>query len=171
MAYAGCAMPDYQPLDVTAYWALVNDDLIEAVDRLSEEQLNWSPGPELWNFKGILLHVAFGRHGMMAGAVQDGRETPDVLVLGQKKHGLQEQLRVSWQRMERFLRDPDALAREYDAQVLSEQGRLTGHALAFGQIEHDIHHRADILHYFRELGIAHSEPDTLERVLREQVNA
>jgi uncharacterized damage-inducible protein DinB len=161
----------FAPLDITAYWALVNDDLIEAIDRLSEEQLNWSPRPELWNFKGILLHVAFGRHSMLAGAVQDGLETPDVLRLGQTKDGLKEQLRVSWQRMGPFLCDPEALAREYDVQVLSQAGRLTGHAMAFGQLEHDIHHRADILHYFRELGIGHSEPDTLERVLREQVKA
>jgi uncharacterized damage-inducible protein DinB len=164
-------MAAYVPLDITAYWALVNDDLVEAVDRLSEEQLNWSPRSELWNFKGILLHVCLGRHGMMSGTVQDGQEMPDVLGLGQTKDGLKKQIRISWQRMEPFLCDADALAREYDAQVLSEEGRLTGHALAFGQLEHDIHHRADILHYFRELGIAHGEPDTLERVLREQVNA
>ena len=163
-------MPEFAPLAITPIWALVNDDLIELVDLISDDQLNWSPRPDLWNSKGILLHVVFGRHGMMGSAIQDGKEMPNVLALGQTREGLKEQLRLSWQRMEPFLRDRQALAREYDVQILSQEGRLNGHAMAFGQLEHDIHHRADILHYFRELGISHSEPDTLERVLRKQVN-
>jgi uncharacterized damage-inducible protein DinB len=163
-------IPEYAPLEITPIWALVNEELIELVDLMSDDQLNWSPKPELWNPKGILLHVVFGRHGMMGGAVQDGKEMPDVLALGQTKEGLKEQIRLSWQRVEPFLRDPQALAREYDVQILSQQGRLSGHAMAFGQLEHDIHHRADILHYFRELGISHGEPDTLERVLRRRAN-
>ena len=156
----------YPPLDITPLWALVNDDLIALLDALPEEKLDWSPRPELWNSKGILIHLCFGRHGLMQFIVQDGHEGPDIIREGQTKAGLREQLVASWERVQPFLRDAEALARRYEAETLGETGILTGHELAFGQLEHDIHHRADILRYLGELGIAHEEPDTLLRVIR-----
>jgi uncharacterized damage-inducible protein DinB len=156
----------YAPLDIAPLWGLVNEDLIELVGSMSEEQIEWSPRPKLWNSKGILIHLCFGRHGLMQMIVKDGLEGPDIIRAGQTKAGLAEQLRLSWERMQPFLRDPEALAREYEAMTLGETGILSGHELAFGQLEHDIHHRADILHYLRELGVAHEEPDTLLRVIR-----
>jgi uncharacterized damage-inducible protein DinB len=158
----------YPPLAITPLWALVNDDIIALLDALPEDKLNWSPRPELWNAKGILIHLCFGRYGLMGMIVKDGKEGPDVMRQGQTKAGLRELLHLSWERMEPFLRDEAALEREYEAMTLGETGMLTGHELAFGQIEHDLHHRADILHYLRELGIAHDEPDTLLRVIRER---
>jgi len=145
----------YPPLAITSLWARVNDDLIELLELIPDDQLNYSPKPELWNFKGILLHIVFGRHGLMAAIIKDGQGMPEVLKLGQTKDGLREQLRASWQRMEPFLRSRELLDREYAATILQETGRLNGHALAFGQLEHDLRHRADICHYLRELGIAH----------------
>ena len=158
----------FAPLDITPMWSRVNDELIELVDLVPDDKLDSSPKPELWNFKGILLHVCLGRHLMMEFVVKDGEQSPNVLVEGQTKEGLKEQLPRSWTRMEGFLSDAGLLAREYEALILGESGLLTGHALAFGQREHDIHHRADILHYMRELGLAHEEPDTLARVMRER---
>jgi hypothetical protein len=70
--------------------------------------------------------------------------------------------------MEPFLRDEQALATTYEGMTLGESGPLAGHELAFGQLEHDIHHRSDILHHLRALEIPHQEPDTLLRVLRER---
>lgn len=158
----------YAPLDITAIWARINDELIELVDLIPEGQLDWSPRPEQWNFKGILLHMVFGRHGMMGGIIGDGGATPDVLALGQTKDGLQKQLRSSWERMEPFLRDRNALAKEYTFTFDDQSRTFTGHWLAFGQLEHDIHHRADMYHYLGMLGVEHGEPDTLERALRKE---
>jgi uncharacterized damage-inducible protein DinB len=159
----------YPPLDITSLWAMVNDELIGLLDLIPDDQLNYSPKPELWNFKGLFIHMVFGRHGMMNGIIQDGQGMPEVIKLGQTKEGLREQLRASWLRMEPFLRSQEQLDHEYEAVILNETGRLNGHGLAFGQLEHDLHHRADICHYLRELGIAHEEPDTPARVLREQM--
>ncbi len=159
----------YPPLEITPIWARVNDELIELLDLIPDDKIDWSPRPELWNFKGLFLHCCIGRHGMMQAIVNDGQQSPDILGGGQTKDGLREQLRLSWQRMDPFLRDSIALGREYELTFPGgESGRYTGHWLAFGQLEHDIHHRADILHYMRELGIEHPEPDAIVRRLREQ---
>lgn len=164
-------MSDYPPIDVTPLWALVNDDLIELLDLLPEDKLDWSPSPELWNTRGILLHVCLGRQFLTGGVADAGALTAEVLGGGQSKDGLKEQLRASWRKLEAFATDVGALDREYDMPLVSQQnGRASGHMIAFGLLEHDIHHRADILHYLRALGIAHEEPDSLARKLREGVS-
>ena len=104
---------------------------------------------------------------MMQGIIKDGIESPNVLVEGQTKDGLRKLFAASWERMEPFLRDSIAINREYQLDFPGgESARYTGHWLVFGQIEHDIHHRADILHYLRELGMEHEEPDAIVRRLR-----
>jgi len=156
----------FAPLDITSLWASINDELIELVDLIAEERMNWSPEPKRWNFRGLFLHILAGRHGMMAAIVQDGLDTPDTLREVQTQRGIKEQLGLSWERMVPFLSDTTALARTYDAMILDQTGPLTGHALAFGQLEHDIHHRGEMYGYLDLLGVAHEEPDTPARVLR-----
>ena len=157
----------YPALEITPMWARVNDELIELLDLLPDDKLDWSPGPERWNVKGILLHICIGRHGLMQVLVQDGKQTPDIMREGQTKAGLQEQLRISWERMQPFLSDAAALAREYDVPFGGKTSRVSGHWLAFGQLEHDVHHRGEIVSYLGLLGIDHPEPDTLARRLAE----
>ncbi len=52
----------FPPVDVTGQWARLNEQLVSLVDVIPDDKLNWSPKPELWNFKGILLHIAMARH-------------------------------------------------------------------------------------------------------------
>ena len=158
--------PSFPPLDITPMWARVNAELIELVDLVPDDKLDWSPEPKLWNFKGILLHVVIGR-GLIAVLVPDGKPAPDAPQAGQTNEGLKELLHSSWESMVPFLSNPELLAREYEVPFEGQTRRLSGHWLAFGQIEHDIHHRADIYHYLGQLGIEHEEPDTVARKLRQ----
>lgn len=157
----------FAPLDITPMWARVNDELIELLGLLPDDKLDWSPNPELWNSRGILIHICFGRFGMMGLILQDGKPMPDIIGEGQTKEGLITLLRGSWQRMAPFLSNTELLEREYTVPFRNiEPATFSGHWLAFGQLEHDIHHRADIYRYLGELGIAHGEPDSLERKAR-----
>jgi len=157
----------FPPLDITPMWARVNDELIELLDLLPDDKLDWSPQPERWNARGILLHICIGRHIFTLPALRDVGDPPDVLKEGQTREGLKEQLRASWRRVEAFLSDPALLAREYDTPYQGRTSRVSGHWLAFGQLEHDVHHRGEIISYLSLLGIAHPEPDTLGRRLEE----
>ena len=157
----------FPPLDITPMWARVNDELVELLDLLPDDKLDWSPSPDRWNVRGILLHVCIGRYGLMQVIVQDGRQAPDVLKEGRTRDGLREQLRLSWKRMQPFLSDAAALVREYEVPFAGQTSRVNGHWLAFGQLEHDVHHRGEIGGYLTLLGIEHPEPDTLGRRLAE----
>jgi uncharacterized damage-inducible protein DinB len=157
----------FPPLDITPMWARVNDELIELLDLLPDDKLDWSPQPGRWNARGILLHICIGRNIFTRPALRDVGDPPDVLKEGQTREGLKEQLRASWRRVEAFLSDAALLAREYDTPYQGKTLHLNGHWRAFGLLEHDIHHRADIVSYLDLLGIPHAEPDTFERRLKE----
>ncbi len=150
----------YPPVDVTGQWAKLNDSLIALVDYIPDDKLDWSPRDGLWNFRGILVHISMARHNWLTNAVKDGRETPDVLTQ-QTKATIKDNLQRSWQRVERFASNGAALDQVYEGEhPIDGAYSLTGHWIAFHLLEHDIHHRADLLHYLALLGIEHPEVGT-----------
>jgi uncharacterized damage-inducible protein DinB len=150
-------MTQYPSLDVTPFWSGLNDQLVQLVDIIPDEKMNWSPKPELWNFRGILIHINNARHNWLNSVVKDGQPTPDVLREGQTREGLRAQFRDSWQRLERFLADPERLGATYEDDWDGETQQLSGHWIACHLFEHDVHHRADIFHYLALLGIEHPQ--------------
>ena len=148
----------YPPLDITAQWGRLNDGIVRLVDYIPDDKLNWSPRPELWNFRGILVHMATARHNWMIRDVKDGEISPDVLRDARTKEDLKRHLQISWERLLRFLSDPNKLAGTYKG--IHEPDTLTGHWIAFHGLEHDIHHRADIFHYLALLDIEHPDVGT-----------
>ena len=148
------------PLDIADQWPRLNEQLVSLVDAVPADKWNWHPQRGLWNFRGIFLHIPMARDNWLGNNVKDGEQPPDVLRQGQTNEGVKEQLRRSWQRLERFLSDPAKLAATYDAVYYGEAQRLTGHWIAYHLLEHDIHHRADIFHYLALLGIEHPHVET-----------
>jgi uncharacterized damage-inducible protein DinB len=104
---------------------------------------------------------------MMQVLVKDGLQAPDVLREGQTADGLKQQLRIAWERTLPLLSSAEALDREYEVPFDGKTARVRGHLLAFGQLEHDVHHRGEIGSYLTLLGIDCPEPDTLARHLAE----
>lgn len=160
-------MSDFVPLDIAGQWPKLNAQLIDLVDLIPDDKLDWSPKPELFNFRGILMHIPAARLNWMAGFVKDGGprpNTPDALGeflrRGQTKAGIQDALRESWERVERFLGDRAKLdaTHRWDDPALPDEHN--GHWVAFHLLEHDIHHRADLFHYFALLGIEHPSVET-----------
>jgi uncharacterized damage-inducible protein DinB len=141
--------PSSLRIDVTPTWAHFNEGLIRLVDYVPDDKLNWSPKPELWNFRGILLHIASARDGWLGRDVKDGVDAPDVWRTVRTKEEIQQAYRRTWERLEAFLRDQTKL----DATYAGDGEPVTGHWIAFHLLEHDIHHRADIFHYLALLGI------------------
>jgi uncharacterized damage-inducible protein DinB len=153
-------MVDYPRLDITPTWAKLNDSLIKLVDYVPEEKINYSPREGLWNFRGILLHIAAARDSWIGGAIQDGLDVPSVWTSVRSKTEIQEAYRRTWARVESFLSDAALLAAEYPDDGPDGPRTLTGHWIAYHLLEHDIHHRADIFHYLAMLGIETPEVGT-----------
>ena len=147
-------------LDIAEQWGRMNDTLIGLIDYIPDDKLDWSPREDLWNFRGILAHGATTRHSWLATAVHDGEATPDVFGSIGNKEGVEEQVQLSWTRVERFLSDQAKLDMVYEGVRFDEPYSYSGHWIAFHLLEPDIHHRADIFHYLALLEIEHPEIGT-----------
>jgi uncharacterized damage-inducible protein DinB len=147
----GGGMADHTPgLIIADYWAQLNEDLVALVDFVPDDRLDWNPRPELYTFRRILTHIAGCRDGWLADVVRDGVDAPDVHATVHTRADMQQAYRRTWQRIAAFL----ANAAQLDAAYEDEGRTIDGHWIAFHLLEHDIHHRADLLHYLALLDIA-----------------
>lgn len=146
-------MPEPPRIDITPHWRAVQDDLLRLVPLVPDDKINWSPRPELWNFRGIMLHIAATRDGWLEGTVADGVQTPSVWETVRTKPEIVAAYERTWERLQHFLADPAKLDAEYrDDLGDGNVARVSGHWVAFHLLEHDIHHRADLMHYLALLG-------------------
>jgi uncharacterized damage-inducible protein DinB len=146
----------FQSLDIVPQWARMNETMTHLVDCIPDEKLNWSPKPELWNFKGILIHICGVRHGWVSGARSGDPQWQEIISEAQTKEGIKRHLALSWDAVAGFVSSPEKLAAAYD----DESNKVTGHWIAFHLLEHDIHHRSDVFHYLALLGIEHPQVGT-----------
>jgi uncharacterized damage-inducible protein DinB len=138
-------------LDIVPMWQRLNDDLIRLVEYVPEDKLDWSPQPQLWSFRRIFWHLAEARDQWMTRAVNDGQPSiADSEDVG--KDQIQDLLRRTWERINRTLTDQARLDATYRDRWWSGAPVRTGHWVAFHLLEHDIHHRADMLLYLALLG-------------------
>jgi uncharacterized damage-inducible protein DinB len=146
---------NYPRIDIVPHWESVQRDLLAVIDLIPDDRMDWSPKPELWNFRGILLHVVSARDYWMGKIVGDGDRAPSVYETAHSPGDIKRECARAWERLGRFLSDPARLDREYE-----EDAVVSGHWIAFHVLEHDIHHRADLLHYLALLDIATPEIGT-----------
>jgi uncharacterized damage-inducible protein DinB len=151
----------YANLDLAPTWATFNDGLVRLVDYIPDDKMNWSPKPELWNFRGILLHLADARDNWLGHGIEDGVEWTAVWTNVRSKAEIQDALRRTWTRLEGLLGNQAQLDATYNTADAGEPEEIkTGHWIAFHLLEHDIHHRADILHYMALLSVEHPDVGT-----------
>ena len=147
-------MTTYAPLEIGPYWEDLNEHLIELVDLIPEESLNWSPSPREWNFRGTFVHLIGARY--FVDMYCDGpAPNPDVLADSATLEGIKRHLRLSWERIAAFLADPERLANTYDIDPgeYVDPPHQTGHYAAYHRFVHDIQHRGDVMRYLEALGI------------------
>jgi uncharacterized damage-inducible protein DinB len=140
-------------LDIVQIWAGLNDMLIELVDFVPDDRMQWSPQPELWTFHHIFLHVAEAREQWMNRAIHDGEPDIDVYANVHTKDEIKDAFRRTWDRVERVFTDQERLDATYRDRWWAEAPLRTGHWVAFHLLEHDIHHRADLLLYLALCGV------------------
>ena len=147
------------PLEITEHWRDLNDHLIELVDLIPDDRLDWSPAEGQWGCRALILHIAAAREHWLNTAVEDGRFVADVERLGDSatKDDMRSALASSWARLELFLDDQSMLDAIYapppgDPAYVDPE-RFDGHFIAFHRLVHDAHHRADVIHLLTELGV------------------
>jgi uncharacterized damage-inducible protein DinB len=150
----------FPPLNVTTHWADLNQHLMELVDAMPDDKLDWTPAETEWSARTIFQHIVLARLHWMANAVKDGEGMPqsEFVLATETKEGLKTTLRESWNRLSRFLGSDELLLRTYepppgDPETYLDPPAFDGHWIAFHRLVHDVHHRATILHYLNLLGV------------------
>ena len=151
-----CDLTDapYLSLDIGQYLQSLQNQLLLIVDLIPDDKLNWTPKHDLWNARGILIHMSDVRDRWLANGVQDGEPYPNVWQTARTKDDLKRELDRTYQRLTRFLTSAVQLDATYPDPGYPQSLR-SGHWLAFQLLEHDIHHRAELLQRLALLDIAH----------------
>lgn len=148
--------PDSHPyIDITPHWASVQADIVRIINLVPDGKMNWSPKPELWNFRGILIHIADARDIWLTRTVQDGEPYPNIWTTARSKDEIRHEMERTWKRLGRFLANQSQLDATYRGEYDGETVEQHGHWIAFHLLEHDIHHRAELLQRLALLGVDH----------------
>jgi uncharacterized damage-inducible protein DinB len=139
-------------LDIAPHWQSVQDSLLHVIDLLPEEKLNWTPRSDLWNSRGILIHVSDARDQWLTRDVKDGEDYPNIWNTSRTKADIRRELERTFARLQRFLANQQQLDTEHESEW---RQRFDGHWIAFHLLEHDIHHRAELMQRLALLDIEH----------------
>ena len=144
-------------LDITEQWGRLNAGLVDLVDYIPDDKLDWSPREDMWGFRTIMSHFSSTRFNWLTS---EGVDREAVLATIKNKDDLVRQLRESWLIVELFFSERKNLDEMHVRKRRGQEYNVRGHWIAFHLLEHDIHHRADVLHYLALLGIEHPEVHT-----------
>jgi uncharacterized damage-inducible protein DinB len=139
-------------LDIVPIWRAVNDMLIQLVDAVPDDRMDWSPKPELWSAQRLFVHLCDAREEWMTRAINDGEANTGFKDVHDKAQ-IKDALRRTWERVERTVTDQARMDATYRDRWWAGAPPRNGHWVAFHLLEHDIHHRADIFLYLALLGI------------------
>jgi uncharacterized damage-inducible protein DinB len=148
-------MQDAPRLDISPHWQSVQDDLLQIVDLMPEGKMNWTPADHLWNSRGILIHVSDARDNWLSRDVQDGEPYPNIWTTARTRDDLKRELTRTFERLQRFLANQQQLDAIYTGEFKGEPVASSGHWIAFHLLEHDIHHRAELMQRLALLGVQH----------------
>jgi len=134
----------------------IKPNLDEALKLVPDDKLDWAPAENMIPLGQVFLHIAECSDWWYDDVVK-GKPGTELAVLGQPcppKEKIAEHMKDHWERMERFFDEsPEILEKIYERQVEEDHFALSGYWIFTHLFEHDIHHRSQINHYLRILGI------------------
>jgi len=142
-------------LDISPHWQTVQESILQIADLVPADKMNWTPRDDLWNFRGILIHVADARDSWLARSVQDGDPYPNIWTSARSRDDIKRELARTYERLQRFLRNQEQLDGSYPDEWDGKVVMNSGHWIAFHLLEHDIHHRAELMQRLALLGVPH----------------
>ncbi len=150
---------DYPRLNFAPHWQMTNENLVELIDLIPQDKLDWSPAPSEWSTRVIVTHIILARYHNPIVPAPGGAQVSDIVLECRTKEGLLRHLRSSWEMVAAFLSDPAKLDTVQEpltggAPEYIEPEVYDGHYVAYHRMAHDLHHRSTIIGYLNQLGIS-----------------
>jgi len=140
---------------MTGFWlSEIKPPIGKALDIAPDGRLDWAPADNMITLGNIFMHIAEGSDWWISAIVDNGEYTDYTPCPSYPKADIAVMLDKHWKRLENFFaRAPQVLEKEYDMSKYGRDKTVTGHWIFLHLLEHDIHHRSQINHYLRILGI------------------
>ncbi|MGH2632225.1 MAG: hypothetical protein ACRDG3_02340 [Tepidiformaceae bacterium] len=173
--------PRFARLDFAPGWQATSDNVVELAGLFDDEQLDWVPRAGEWPARVILFHLVSARYHGPIASPGDVAHMGSIWANCHTREGIEQELRVSWEMLARFLCDEDRLDAVYPGgDVASPSGpppppllgsveramagmdlgygdqpeHYTGHYIAYHRFAHDLHHRSTLIDYLSQLGVS-----------------
>lgn len=132
----------------------VKPPIMQALELAPDDKLDWAPAKDMITLGNIFMHIAEASDWWIT-AVMDGKKYTDYTPCPSlPKPEIAGLLEAHWKRLQDFFSRPvEAFQKEYDMRRFKRDRSVTGEWIFMHLLEHDIHHRSQINHYLRILGI------------------
>ncbi|MBD3216911.1 MAG: hypothetical protein GF310_01450 [candidate division Zixibacteria bacterium] len=140
------------------YWRnAVRPGLIEALEAVPDDKLDWIPAEGMIPLGMIFLHIAETSDWWYDDIIK-GEASTELAFLDKQcpsRDKIAEYMEKHWERLEKFFaEDEGAMKTVYEREGDSWKISKSGYWIFMHLFEHDIHHRSQIHHYLRILGIS-----------------
>jgi uncharacterized damage-inducible protein DinB len=119
-----------------------------------DDKLEWTPAPNMITLGNIFMHIAEASDYWITTIIEHQESIDYTPCPCPPKAEIAAMLDCHWQRIEEFFgRAPEIFENSYDHKRGGKDIKLPGYWIMFHLLEHDIHHRSQINHYLRILGV------------------
>jgi uncharacterized damage-inducible protein DinB len=144
---------DYQ----ISFWReKIKPTLNQALERATKDKIDWAPAEKMMTLGMIFLHIA-ECSDWWYDEIMKGVEATEIAFPDRPCPPMDEikaHMDKHWERLERFFAEPvEMLEGTYEKKLQTRTIKHDGYWIFTHLLEHDIHHRSQINHYLRILGI------------------
>lgn len=140
---------------LTKFWFHeVKPPLIKAFDLTPDDRLDWAPAENMITLGNVFMHISEASAWWIDTVIDRHKFVDRTPGPSLPKPQIAAMLDAHWERLENFFaRSPAILEAKYDLRRFKRDREVDGYWIFMHLLEHDIHHRSQINHYLRILGI------------------
>jgi uncharacterized damage-inducible protein DinB len=132
----------------------VKPPIPKALELTPDDKLDWAPAKDMITLGNIFMHISEASDWWITTVINNKKFTDYTPCPSLPKPEIAGLLDAHWKRLEEFFASaPEVLEQEYDMRRFKRDSSVTGEWIFLHLLEHDIHHRSQINHYLRILGI------------------
>ncbi|UCC80906.1 MAG: DinB family protein [Candidatus Zixiibacteriota bacterium] len=132
----------------------VKPPIHKALELVPDDKLDWAPAKDMITLGNVFLHIGEASLWWIDTVIDDKKYADITKDKCPPKEEIIKVLDEHWQRLDGFFnRMPELRGQSFDLRRFKRDAEVKGEWIFLHLLEHDIHHRSQINHYLRILGI------------------
>ena len=140
--------------NLTRFWMNeVRPPIGQALELVPDDKLDWAPAEDMITLGNIFMHIAEASDWWISEVMYGEGFVDYTPCPSAPRDKIAIMLDGHWRRLEDLFAHTERLEPIYDMSKYGRERKPTGWWIFMHLLEHDIHHRSQINHYLRILGI------------------